>query len=132
MSRSEAAHVGGDGPPDTARLSSPVQRIWSGNEQPKFGYPNGCTMGILVRMVRKNVAFKIRIDEELRRTSVEACQADDRPAAQVLREFMRTHVAERQMAISADHVCRTRHLSPRLCGTLVLVSCWHPSCWPPV
>ena len=53
-------------------------------------------------MVRKDVAFKIRIDEELRRAFVEACQADDRPAAQVLREFMRTYVAERQMAMSAE------------------------------
>lgn len=47
-------------------------------------------------MARKDVAFKIRIDEELRRAFVEACQAEDRPAAQVMREFMRNYVAERQ------------------------------------
>lgn len=44
-------------------------------------------------MVRKDVAFKIRIDEELRRTFVEACREQDLPAAQVVREFMRRYVA---------------------------------------
>ena len=52
-------------------------------------------------MARKNVAFKIRIDEGLRRAFVDACQADDRPAAQVVREFMRNFVAERS---ATDHV----------------------------
>ena len=49
-------------------------------------------------MARKDVAFKIRIDEKLRRAFVEACQAEDRPAAQVVREFMRNYVAEREGA----------------------------------
>lgn len=44
-------------------------------------------------MPRKDVAFKIRIDEELRRAFVEACREQDRPAAQVVREFMRRYVA---------------------------------------
>lgn len=44
-------------------------------------------------MARKDVAFKIRIDEELRRAFVEACREQDRPAAQVVREFMRRFVA---------------------------------------
>lgn len=43
-------------------------------------------------MPRKDVAFKIRIDEELRRAFVEACREQDRPAAQVVREFMRRFV----------------------------------------
>ena len=38
----------------------------------------------------KDVGFRIRIDRDLK-----ACQADDKPAAQVLREFMRAYVAER-------------------------------------
>lgn len=44
-------------------------------------------------MARKDVAFKIRIDGELRRAFVEACRERDRPAAQVVREFMRRFVA---------------------------------------
>lgn len=47
-------------------------------------------------MARKDVAFKIRIDEELRRAFVEACRSEDRPAAQVVREFMRGYVADRR------------------------------------
>lgn len=57
-------------------------------------------------MARKDVAFKIRIDKELRRVFVEACQAEDRPAAQVVREFMRTYVADRQTAMSAERVSK--------------------------
>ena len=57
-------------------------------------------------MKRKDVAFKIRIDEELRRTFVEACHAEDRSAAQVMRKFMRTYVAERQAAIYAGSVSK--------------------------
>jgi hypothetical protein len=46
-------------------------------------------------MARKDVAFKLRIDEELRRSFLEACHAEDRPAAQVVREFMREYVNRR-------------------------------------
>ncbi len=47
-------------------------------------------------MARKDVAFKIRIDEELRRAFVKACQVEDRPSAQVVREFMRGYMADRR------------------------------------
>lgn len=53
-------------------------------------------------MAKKNVAFKIRIDEELRRAFVDACQAHDRPAAQVVREFMRRYVADKAIPIQRD------------------------------
>ena len=53
-------------------------------------------------MARKDVAFKIRIDEELRRAFVEACREQDRPAAQVVREFMRRFVAE-----EAEYIVQT-------------------------
>ena len=43
----------------------------------------------------KDVGFRIRIDRDLREQFLKACQADDKPAAQVLREFMRAYVAER-------------------------------------
>ena len=52
--------------------------------------------GYTDRMAPKDVAFKLRIDEELRRNFVQACQAEDRPAAQVVRQFMRAYVAARQ------------------------------------
>ncbi|MEI4195912.1 plasmid-related protein [Roseovarius sp. E0-M6] len=45
--------------------------------------------------MKKNVGLRIRIDRDLREQFLKACQADDKPAAQVLREFMRAYVAER-------------------------------------
>jgi hypothetical protein len=61
-------------------------------------------------MARKDVAFKIRIDEELRRAFVEACRHQDRPAAQVVREFMRRFVAG-----EAEHIAPT--ISPKVSTT---------------
>ena len=63
-------------------------------------------------MARKDVAFKIRIDEGLRRAFVEACREQDRPAAQVVREFMRGYVAERQRMESDLSDARTNAAKP--------------------
>ena len=50
------------------------------------------------KMNRKNVAFKIRIEEELRREFVEVCRAEDMTAAQVVRSFMHDYLERhRQM-----------------------------------
>jgi hypothetical protein len=49
-------------------------------------------------MKMKDVGFRIRIDRELRDAFIEACRAQDRPAAQVLREFMRGYISERSGA----------------------------------
>lgn len=58
-------------------------------------------------MARKDVAFKIRIDEELRRAFVEACQSQDRPAAQVVREFMRQYVNQHEIPEMETGTSRT-------------------------
>lgn len=42
----------------------------------------------------KDVGFRIRIDRKLRERFVEVCRAQDKPAAQVLREFMRNYVGD--------------------------------------
>lgn len=41
----------------------------------------------------KDVGLRIRIDHELRQAFLDACHEQDRPAAQVIREFMREFVA---------------------------------------
>ena len=41
----------------------------------------------------KDVGLRIRVQRELREQFLEACKAQDKPAAQVLREFMREYVA---------------------------------------
>ena len=40
----------------------------------------------------KDAGLRIRVQRELRKSFLEACQAQDKPAAQVLREFMREYV----------------------------------------
>lgn len=42
----------------------------------------------------KDSGLRIRIERELREKFVEICREQDRPAAQVLREFMKKYVRE--------------------------------------
>jgi len=42
----------------------------------------------------KDVGLRIRVQRELREQFIEACRSQDKPAAQVLREFMREYVEE--------------------------------------
>lgn len=50
----------------------------------------------------KDVGVRIRVQRNLRQKFLEACHAADKPAAQVLREFMRDYVAEYQEHLSDD------------------------------
>lgn len=49
----------------------------------------------------KDVGLRIRVQRELREQFLAACQAQDKPAAQVLREFMRDYVAQNSQHPSA-------------------------------
>jgi hypothetical protein len=40
----------------------------------------------------KDVGLRIRVQRKLREDFLEACRAEDKPAAQVIREFMRDYV----------------------------------------
>ena len=51
---------------------------------------NGYTMP----MSAKDSGLRIRVERDLRERFLETCRAHDRPAAQVLREFMRRYIAE--------------------------------------
>ena len=42
----------------------------------------------------KDVGLRIRVQRGLREQFLDACRAQDKPAAQVLREFMHSYVAE--------------------------------------
>lgn len=44
--------------------------------------------------MRKDAGLNIRVEKRLRRDFVEMCRVEDKPAAQVLREFMRSYVEE--------------------------------------
>ena len=45
----------------------------------------------------KDVGLRIRVQRDLREEFLEVCRAQDKPAAQVLREFMRGYVAEKSV-----------------------------------
>ena len=53
-------------------------------------------------MSKKEVAFKIRISEELRREFVEVCRADDMTAAQVVRRFMRDYIERNRQSMQKN------------------------------
>lgn len=51
--------------------------------------------------MKKDTGFRIRVQRDLREKFVELCRAQDKPAAQVLREFMREYVAGHE-AVNED------------------------------
>ena len=53
-------------------------------------------------MAKKNVAFKTRVEEDLRREFIETCQAEDLSAAQVVRKFMRKYVDTHKNALQGS------------------------------
>jgi predicted DNA-binding protein len=50
----------------------------------------------------KDVGLRIRINRELREQFINACTEDHKPAAQVLREFMRAYIEDRKKQKSED------------------------------
>jgi hypothetical protein len=50
-------------------------------------------------MAGKDVGLRIRVERTLRDEFLEACRAQDRPAAQIIREFMRSYVAQQSPVV---------------------------------
>ena len=50
----------------------------------------------------KDSGFRIRVQRELHQSFLEACKAEDKPAAQVIREFMRAYVRKHQEPTEDD------------------------------
>lgn len=53
-------------------------------------------------MGAKDSGLRVRVERSLRESFLKACRAEDRPAAQVIREFMRDYVAQRRKASSSE------------------------------
>lgn len=45
----------------------------------------------------KDAGIRIRVEKELRASFVAACQSENRPASDVLRDFMQTYVDRQQV-----------------------------------
>ena len=52
------------------------------------------SIGYTRAMSGKDSGFRIRVERDLRERFLAACRKQDRPAAQVLREFMRSYVGD--------------------------------------
>ena len=50
----------------------------------------------------KDSGLRIRVERDLRERFLEICRQQDRPAAQVLREFMRSYIAENEALVTTD------------------------------
>jgi hypothetical protein len=50
----------------------------------------------------KDAGLRLRVERELRDEFVEACRAEGRPAAQVLRDFMRGYVSQNRVAAQGE------------------------------
>jgi hypothetical protein len=50
-------------------------------------------------IIVKDVGLRLRVEKELRQDFVEACRASGKPAAQVLREFMRDYVRKERVML---------------------------------
>ena len=61
--------------------------------------------------MRKDVGMRIRLDRELRDHFLAICQRQDRPAAQVIRDFMRDHVRKNAKASSGELKSHNREAS---------------------
>jgi hypothetical protein len=68
----------------------------------KIWIHKGVTVGYTPCMKTKDAGLRIRVERQLRDEFLEACRLQDRPAAQVLREFMRRYVAENKAESQAS------------------------------
>lgn len=61
--------------------------------------------------MEKDVGLRIRVQRELREQFQEVCKAEDKPSAQVIREFMREYVRQRmEETQSQKRRARVRHV----------------------
>ena len=60
----------------------------------------------------KDVGFRIRIDRELREQFLGVCRAQDKPAAQVIRDFMRAYVRDMEHGGEAEVAANNERREP--------------------
>lgn len=68
-----------------------LSKVGCSGSSPEFALPKCASIGY-TEIIMKDSGFRIRVQRELREQFLAACKAQDKPAAQVLREFMRDFV----------------------------------------
>ncbi|MCW5678895.1 MAG: hypothetical protein KIT65_13220 [Xanthobacteraceae bacterium] len=59
-------------------------------------------------MSTKDAGLRIRIDRDLRERFLDVCRAQDKPAAQIIREFMREYVDSHEPANTVQASMKSR------------------------
>jgi len=59
-------------------------------------------------MMEKDAGFRIRVERDLRDKFIEVCRAQDRPAAQVVRDFMRQYIKDNTVATGTSAAKRSK------------------------
>lgn len=84
---------------DDLRLSAYFLMFYCGHRRPPVfalslrGYI-GYTSPMTVKDAGKDSGFRIRVERDLRDKFIQMCRAKDRPAAQVIRDFMRQYIED--------------------------------------
>ena len=66
------------------------------------GYTIGHPLCTHFFMPRKDTGFRIRVESGLHKRFLLVCRAQDRPAAQVIREFMRGYIEENWTSVQGS------------------------------
>ena len=69
-------------------------------EADRLGFSLNFCVSIGYTLSMKDVGLRIRVQRDLREQFLEVCRAEDKPAAQVIREFMREYVNRHENAHS--------------------------------
>lgn len=70
-----------------------------------------------VRMGVKDAGVRIRVEKKLRDQFLDTCRRQDKPAAQVLRHFMREYVAEHGNGVARPPRVRKPPVTPAGTGS---------------
>lgn len=55
-----------------------------------------------IALKKKNAGLRLRVERNLRQEFLDACKADGRIAAEVLRQFMRDYIAQNRVSAQPD------------------------------
>ena len=101
-----------------AATEFPPGHEWGQLRRPRLNILAGREMGLTIHlcihwlhyfgMTEKNAGLRIRVEQDLRQRFVRLCRSQDRPAAQVLRDFMRRYIAEHEIASESPRSERTK------------------------
>lgn len=70
---------------------------WRDSNETASGKPGA------VQMTVKDAGMRIRVERSLRERFITVCRLEDKPAAQVIREFMRSYVESRKQVVRREN-----------------------------